>query len=228
MPDYENMSKQGLISELEKLHHVALAKDPEDVERLLHELQVHQIELEMQNRQLHETQEELRQSKELYAELFDFAPVGYAMFDDKGGIRMANLVLAEMLGVERSQLIGSFMHRYILPADKPLFGQLLQNWQTAGEPHAAVLNMVKKDGSFMVVEMHVKGMKDRAGDQTDLKAAVTDITESTRMHEKLVEQMDKLERFNRVLVTGELRLGQLKEEVAKLKAENARLKSGKE
>jgi len=76
---------------------------PEDARRLLHELQVHQIELEMQNEELQRAREELDESHARYADLYDFAPVGYFTFDRQGLVQEVNLTGAEMLGMTKGQ-----------------------------------------------------------------------------------------------------------------------------
>jgi len=73
----------------------------EDPLRLLHELQVHQIELEMQNEELRQARSEVETALEKYADLYDFAPVGYVSLDPVGTIRSANLTGAGLLNVER-------------------------------------------------------------------------------------------------------------------------------
>jgi PAS domain S-box-containing protein len=78
-----------------------------DMRRLLHELQVHQVELETQNEELLGAREELEVSRNKYAELYDFAPVGYFTFDAHGQIREVNLAGAQLLGIERRQLVNS-------------------------------------------------------------------------------------------------------------------------
>ncbi len=78
----------------------------DDALRLIHELQVHQIELEMQNEELRRTRDELETSLARYAELYDFAPVGYVTLDQKSTILELNLVGATMLGKERARLVG--------------------------------------------------------------------------------------------------------------------------
>ena len=80
------------------------SRSESDIRRLLHELQVHQVELEMQNEELRRIQEELEVSRNKYAELYEFAPVGYFAFDSRGLIREVNLAGAQLLGVERQLL----------------------------------------------------------------------------------------------------------------------------
>ncbi|MDL5502148.1 MAG: hypothetical protein QSU88_02930, partial [Candidatus Methanoperedens sp.] len=87
----------------------------EDVQSLVHELKTHQIELEMQNVKLRRAQNELEESRNEYADLYDFAPIGYFTFDKNGLILDVNLVGADKLGVERQFLIKKPFSLYITP-----------------------------------------------------------------------------------------------------------------
>jgi len=84
-----------------------------DVLKLIHELETHQIELEMQNEALRLSQVELEESRDRYSDLYDLSPVGYATLTSKGLILEANLYLAEMLGLNRSQVIGKRLSHYV-------------------------------------------------------------------------------------------------------------------
>src|SRR5438270_10029759 len=95
------------VEALNVLH--GLAASPEsagDALKLLHELQVHQVELSMQNEQMEQSRAEIADSLELYIERFDFAPVGYFTVEPDGRIVEGNLAGADLFGVDRGELPG--------------------------------------------------------------------------------------------------------------------------
>jgi PAS domain S-box-containing protein len=94
---------------------------PVDIRGLVHELEVHQIELEMQNEELVQAQVELEKARDRYIDLYDFAPVGYLTLNEKGMILEANLTAAGLLGVERKKLIRQRLTHFILREDQDAF-----------------------------------------------------------------------------------------------------------
>ena len=94
---------------------------PKEAGRLLHELQVHQIELEMQNEELRRAQGELEAARARYFDLFDLAPVGYFTLGEEGLILEANLTAAGLLRVERRDVVKKPLTRFILPEDQDLY-----------------------------------------------------------------------------------------------------------
>src|SRR6202011_2882519 len=93
------------------------ARTPEALDRTLHELRVHQIELEMQNEELRRTQEELEASRARYFDLYDLAPIGYFTLSEEGLILEANLTAAKLLGVTRDALVKQPLSRFVFPED---------------------------------------------------------------------------------------------------------------
>jgi PAS domain-containing protein len=93
----------------------------EDVERLIQELRVHQIELEMQNEELRNAQAELAESRDRYFDLYDLAPVGYFTLDEKGLILEVNLACADLLGSDRAALIQQRFSRFVSPDSQDAF-----------------------------------------------------------------------------------------------------------
>jgi PAS domain S-box-containing protein len=105
--DYEKLSREELVQRLRELtlgDTLGPGQQP-PAERLLHELQVHQLELEMQNRELREAQGALEESRNRYADLYDFAPVAYCTVDSRGTVEELNLTAAALFGHERERAI---------------------------------------------------------------------------------------------------------------------------
>src|SRR6056297_1997214 len=90
---------------------------PDDVNAVIHDLKVHQIELEIQNEELRNTQEALERTKEEYVRLYHDAPVGYLTLDGTGFIQKCNRTFLEM--IEREDAVGKSLTSYIFPEDIP-------------------------------------------------------------------------------------------------------------
>jgi PAS domain S-box-containing protein len=146
-------------------------KSPEDIARLLHELEVHQIELEMQNEELRSTQAQLEESHQRLSDLYDFAPVGYLTIDSDTHIVQANLAVATMLGVERGRLVGRRFSRFLMAqsADAVCLAQR-DAPQWSGE-----LVVRKADGSQMPVSIEMSGA-DEPGSARTWRCVLIDIS----------------------------------------------------
>ncbi|MEJ2761266.1 MAG: PAS domain-containing protein [Gammaproteobacteria bacterium] len=118
---------------------------PQDLNALLHELQVHQVELEMQNQELREARNELELTQAEYTSLYDYAPVGYLSLDPDGRIRRLNLMATDLLGKPRQSLVGTFLSRYIADADRAIFQQKIQQAMDGNERHTCELRLQRPD-----------------------------------------------------------------------------------
>ena len=124
---------------------------PDDVRQTLYELQVHQIELEMQNEELRRTQHQLDASRARYFDLFDLAPVGYCTVSEQGLIVEANIAAASLLGVARSELVGQRFSRYILTTFQDTFYLYRKRLFETGKSQTCELKMTHSDGEHIWV-----------------------------------------------------------------------------
>ena len=120
-------------------------KSAADTVRLLHELEVHQIELEMQNAELQKARDELEVALEKYTDLYDFAPVGYFSIDESDVILEANLTGAALLGVERSRLVNRRLLPFVSPTSRPFFLAFLKK-VFAGSKYQVCEALLLKEG----------------------------------------------------------------------------------
>jgi PAS domain S-box-containing protein len=119
---------------------------PEEARQIFHELQVHQIELEMQNEELRQAHVELDVIRARYFDLYDLAPVGYVTVSEKGLILEANLTAATLLGADRGVMVKQPLSNFILKEDQGIYYLHHKQLVETGEPQKSELRMVKKDG----------------------------------------------------------------------------------
>ena len=164
---------------------------PEKMKGHLHELQVHQMQLKMQNEELRRIQGELEKTRDKYSHLYDFAPIGYFTVNQKGVIDEANLTIASMLGVERSALIGQPFTRFVLRDDQNGFYKHRQRLLETEAPQSCELRLVKKDGDAFYAHLECTVITKKGDDGKQIRAAVGDVTERKRAEEALRESEEK-------------------------------------
>jgi len=162
--------------------------------RALHELRVHQIELEMQNEELRRTQEELEGSRARYFDLYDLAPVGYLTIGEYGSILQANLTAAKLLGVARGDLVKQPFSRFILREDQDVYYLRRKALLDTGVPQAWDLRVLKKDAEPFWVRLETTAAQDAAGAPV-CRAVVSDITESKQAERTLETANAELREF---------------------------------
>ena len=152
---------------------------PEEARQVLHELRVHQIELEMQNEELRRIQEELEAARARYFDLYDLAPVGYLTVSEQGLILEANLTAAKMLGVTRGTLVKQPLSRFILPEDQDIHYRRRKQLSETGAPRSWELRLLRKDAGPFWARVEATTAQDADGASL-WRAVVSDITESKR------------------------------------------------
>ena len=175
--------------------HLAVPKrgeplDAEALRKALHELQVHQIELEMQNDELRTTQLALDFERSRYQDLYDMAPVGYLTLKPSGEITHINLKAASMLGLPRSQLINKPLRRFVAKQDRDAHYLFTQQVLRTQQPDQCDVQMGNTAGFAFWVRMAVTVQaKGEHGDLDSqcLLIAISDISDRKEAEEKLYE-----------------------------------------
>ena len=157
---------------------------PEEIRRTLHELRVHQIELEMQNEELRRTQVELETARERYFDLYDLAPVGYFTLSEKGLFLETNLTAAGLLGVSRNTLIRQPITRFIHKEDQDIYYHHHKQLFKTGTPQVCDLRMVKDDGTEFWAHLTASFARG-AGGTPVCRVVMDDITQHMRQEEKI-------------------------------------------
>jgi len=178
----EEMSKEELVRELEKqqtaARRSAARRAEPNLERLLHELEVHQVELEMQNRELREAHGRLEEAMIRYADLYDFAPVGYCTLDAAGTIREINLTGAALLGAPRLELEGRpFASAARLRESGPLHAHLRRCTQEKTRVTTELRLPRGKRGGRCVVQLVTDPVFGNHGEATTFRTMLVDISE---------------------------------------------------
>lgn len=158
---------------------------PEEQQQLLYELQLHQVELEIQNESLRQTQENLESSKLRYFNLYDLAPVGYFTLNEEGLILEANLTASNLLGVTTSALTKKSLTHFIFRDDQDIYYHHRKQLFATSTVQVCELRLVKKDNSLLWVRLEsIKAQDSDNGDNLSY-TVISDISERKLAEEKL-------------------------------------------
>ncbi len=150
------------------------------VERLQHELQVHQIELEMQNESLQQARISLEDSRDRYFDLYEFAPVGYLTLSDAGVIGEINLSGAALLGAERGKLLQRFFSGFVAPDNAGIWRAHLSSALKQEAKSDCELVLQRSDGTQ--IDVRVDSLRFlSAGQALKVRIVLTDISEHKRL-----------------------------------------------
>lgn len=162
-----------------------------DTRRLLHELQVHQVELELQNEELRQSRQALEASLEHYTDLYDFAQMGYFTLGASGVIREINLAGIALLGKFRSQVLGRRFAAFLSQDSRAAFNDFLKRIR-GGAKQSWTVTLVSQNSEQALRHLHIEGAPvfwPEAGSsravEGAVRLAVLDITERKRAEEVL-------------------------------------------
>jgi PAS domain S-box-containing protein len=172
--------KRSRIKDIHKLAEEQLRSQPfkqpvpGDVNNLLHELRVHQIELQMQNEELMEEQTKLEEALDKYSELYDFSPIAYLTINESSIIEEVNFSGATLLGIDQRYLLKMPFMSFVHPDDRPRFDMHLQNTITTGGTIDEELRLIGKDSSEKWI--YIKSIPQEQTVGNSIRAAIIDIT----------------------------------------------------
>ncbi|WJI09423.1 PAS domain S-box protein [Methanobacterium sp. CWC-01] len=178
---------------VENKYHSPIIKT--ELDALIHELEVYQIELEMQNEELIRTQIKLEESRDDYIQLYDFAPVGYFTLDQNWIIKRVNLKGSVFLGVPRKYLIDSAFLRFIKPDYREKFYELCKNVRKTNLNYNCEVELVSDDINPFFAHLDTIEMVDDEGNFKEFMITVTDISEIKKTELKLKEISKNLEKL---------------------------------
>jgi chemotaxis family two-component system sensor kinase Cph1 len=163
-----------------------------DIQRLIHELKIHQVELEIQNEELRQTQVELADSRDRYYDLFDFAPVGYFTIGKEGIIEEINLTACKMFGVDRSKThkMKSFTD-FVDDSDTHKYLDLKDTIFIKKKATSLELTLKKKNDDLLHVQISSSYFFDEQQNRDFMRSAIINITAQKAAELALQESEEK-------------------------------------
>lgn len=170
----------------------------DDLAELIHELQVHQLELEMQHTELQRAYDLLEDSRQAYADLFEFAPVGYAVTNPEGKIQQMNLTLATMLGVERQACMGKSLASFMAPAYADIYFTHRRTLCRQREPQHCDVQIVHADGSVFFAHLNSEFVSESEADGCTYRTAIIDISQIKQAQASLQRTLSRERELNQI------------------------------
>jgi len=160
---------------------------PDKLREAVHDLRVHQIELEMQNEELRRAEAELSAARANYFELYDLAPVGYCVISAKGLIREANLAAAALLGETRAALAAQPLSRFLQPEYADAWHLRYKKLVETGEPLLLEVKLARREGGQPWVRVEGAAARDASGVPC-CRLVLADISARKEAERRLVEK----------------------------------------
>ncbi len=198
---YGYLSKPVGLLELRSTIETALYKHEADkrvreseklLQRVVHDLQVHQTELETQNEDLRRLQLELEESRSSYRDLYDFAPAGYLTLNEDGSILEANLMASRLLGVEKNALVKTPFPRFVCQRDADAFYLYLQRILENQTEQVCEIRLRSQDGGEFYSKLDGIPAYDTEGQVIGCRVVLSDVSDLKAAHESLTQANERL------------------------------------
>jgi chemotaxis family two-component system sensor kinase Cph1 len=167
-----------------------------DLRALVNELEVHQIELEMQNEELQRAKLELEESELKYRDLYEFAPVGYITFDATGTIREINLAGASLIGTTRNNLINRRLQLFLAPGSGTQFDEFCASALKSDTRQTCEVHLGNRAQVHKSVRIEGQAIENNSGSIAVFRAFLLDVTEQRQLEEEAIASTKNLERSN--------------------------------
>ena len=154
-----------------------------NTQRLLHELNMHQVDLEKHNNELQEARNRMEALLEKYTDLYDFAPVGYMSLDEAGRILEVNLTGASLLGAGRAHLLNQHLPAFIVQESRAVFRAFLKRVFAGTGKQVCEAPLTKANGKTFWADFHGTSAVSRNGPNKWCRVVVSDITALKRAQE---------------------------------------------
>jgi diguanylate cyclase (GGDEF)-like protein/PAS domain S-box-containing protein len=179
--DLDDLRRRAKERFLGRMKDAATSLTVEEVQHLFEELEIHQIELELQNEYLNQARVQLETALSQSSELYDFAPVGIFSLDHMGAIVKLNLAGASLLGGERVRLLGSRLGIFVSSAERPQFNDMLERSNRHGDVLSSEMSLDTAGRPITFVQISVTPLPESAGWQV----IMVNITERKLSEERL-------------------------------------------
>ncbi len=189
---YENIAESKLrrkppeIKDIEKLSY-------DEIAALIHDLHVHQIELEIQNEELRSTQVELERLRERYWNLYNLAPVAYMSIDEFGSIYEVNLAASKLFACPKKVLLNMPLTSFVDLLDRDLLSAIIEKARKSNADQTFETKMRRANGDEFYAYIEINASKDGHGEKNGFQIAILDFTERKEAELALLRLNQQLE-----------------------------------
>lgn len=189
-PDLRKMAEKKLKSQARRI----AALSGQSIDELVHELGTHQIELEIQNEELRRAQVAIEKAMRRYADLYEFAPVGYFILSEKGVVQSVNITGAEMLGLERGGVLRMPFSKFLVKEYREAFSGHIRDVFSSRMKQTVELKLKTTDKTGIFVKVESVFSEDAEDNAAMCRTALVDISQRKQAEERIASVNTQLER----------------------------------